>query len=470
MVFSSIPFIFFFLPVFLILYYLVPYKVKNILLLIFSLIFYAWGEPIYILLMIFSSVVDYTNGRMIEKYAQNNQKRKNLFLIISIIVNLSLLGFFKYADFLIGSINSLLNINIPLLELGLPIGISFFTFQTMSYSIDVYRGDVKAEHNFLDFMTYVSMFPQLIAGPIVRYEEVSKELKNRSITPQGFADGMIRFLQGLFKKVLIANNIGYLFVIASSMPNNEMSVVMSWLGILAYTFQIYFDFSGYSDMAIGMGKMLGFTYPENFNHPYISKSITEFWRRWHISLSSFFKDYVYIPLGGSRVKKIINVRNILIVWMLTGLWHGASWNFVLWGLYYGVLLLLEKFVFNKILEKTPNWFKHFYTMFLVVVGWMIFAFDDMTVLKEYASMMFGVGGVSFINNHALYYLKNYLIMFILAIIFSMPVYKLAKEKLSKVKNTKSVFIVSLIIYTVLFIVVVSYLVNDTYNPFLYFRF
>ena len=470
MVFSSIPFIFFFLPVFLILYYLVPYKVKNILLLIFSLIFYAWGEPIYILLMIFSSVVDYSNGRMIEKYAQNNQKRKNLFLIISIIVNLSLLGFFKYADFLIGSINSLLNINIPLLELGLPIGISFFTFQTMSYSIDVYRGDVKAEHNFLDFMTYVSMFPQLIAGPIVRYEEVSKELKNRSITAQGFADGMIRFLQGLFKKVLIANNIGYLFVIASSMPNNEMSVVMSWLGILAYTFQIYFDFSGYSDMAIGMGKMLGFTYPENFNHPYISKSITEFWRRWHISLSSFFKDYVYIPLGGSRVKKIINVRNILIVWMLTGLWHGASWNFVLWGLYYGVLLLLEKFVFNKILEKTPNWFKHFYTMFLVVVGWMIFAFDDMTVLKEYASMMFGVGGVSFINNYALYYLKNYLIIFILAIIFSMPVYKLAKEKLSKVKNTKSVFIVSLIIYTVLFIVVVSYLVNDTYNPFLYFRF
>ena len=470
MVFSSIPFIFFFLPVFLILYYLVPYKVKNILLLIFSLIFYAWGEPIYILLMIFSSVVDYTNGRMIEKYAQNNQKRKNLFLIISIIVNLSLLGFFKYADFLIGSINSLLNINIPLLELGLPIGISFFTFQTMSYSIDVYRGDVKAEHNFLDFMTYVSMFPQLIAGPIVRYEEVSKELKNRSITPQGFADGMIRFLQGLFKKVLIANNIGYLFVIASSMPNNEMSVVMSWLGILAYTFQIYFDFSGYSDMAIGMGKMLGFTYPENFNHPYISESITEFWRRWHISLSSFFKDYVYIPLGGSRVKKIINVRNILIVWMLTGLWHGASWNFVLWGLYYGVLLLLEKFVFNKILEKTPNWFKHFYTMFLVVVGWMIFAFDDMTILKEYASMMFGVGGVSFINNYALYYLKNYLIIFILAIIFSMPVYKLAKEKLSKVKNTKSVFIVSLIIYTVLFIVVVSYLVNDTYNPFLYFRF
>ena len=470
MVFSSIPFIFFFLPVFLILYYLVPYKVKNILLLIFSLIFYAWGEPIYILLMIFSSVVDYTNGRMIEKYAQNNQKRKNLFLIISIIVNLSLLGFFKYADFLIGSINSLLNINIPLLELGLPIGISFFTFQTMSYSIDVYRGDVKAEHNFLDFMTYVSMFPQLIAGPIVRYEEVAKELTVRSITPQGFADGMIRFLQGLFKKVLIANNIGYLFVIASSMPNNEMSVVMSWLGILAYTFQIYFDFSGYSDMAIGMGKMLGFTYPENFNHPYISKSITEFWRRWHISLSSFFKDYVYIPLGGSRVKKIINVRNILIVWMLTGLWHGASWNFVLWGLYYGVLLLLEKFVFNKILEKTPNWFKHFYTMFLVVVGWMIFAFDDMTILKEYASMMFGVGGVSFINNHALYYLKNYLIIFILAIIFSMPVYKLAKEKLSKVKNTKSVFIVSLIIYTVLFIVVVSYLVNDTYNPFLYFRF
>ena len=466
MVFSSIPFIFFFLPVFLILYYLVPYKVKNILLLIFSLIFYAWGEPIYILLMIFSSVVDYTNGRMIEKYAQNNQKRKKLFLIISIIVNLSLLGFFKYADFLIGSINSLLNINIPLLELGLPIGISFFTFQTMSYSIDVYRGDVKAEHNFLDFMTYVSMFPQLIAGPIVRYEEVSKELKNRSITAQGFADGMIRFLQGLFKKVLIANNIGYLFVIASSMPNNEMSVVMSWLGILAYTFQIYFDFSGYSDMAIGMGKMLGFTYPENFNHPYISKSITEFWRRWHISLSSFFKDYVYIPLGGSRVKKIINVRNILIVWMLTGIWHGAGYNYILWGFVLFCLITIEKLFIGKYLNKSSI-LGHLYMILCIPLSWMIFAINDMTELKIFFTRLFpffGQGVWSVFRYDYLKYLKIYSPFFAVALLLC-P--RLPFKLLDKIREKKWIV---WIILAVILIASVYCMYRGLDDPFLYFIF
>lgn len=469
MVFSSIPFIFFFFPVFLILYYAVPYKYKNIILLIFSLIFYAWGEPIYILLMIFSSVVDYTNGLNLEKY-KNNKKKKRLFLIISIIINLSLLGFFKYSDFLIGILNNIFNINIPLLNLSLPIGISFYTFQTMSYSIDVYRGTVKAEHNFLNYMAYVTMFPQLIAGPIVRYEDVAKELKHKEITLHKFSEGLLRFLRGLFKKVLIANNIGYLFTVISTMTTGEISVLSAWLGIIAFTFQIYFDFSGYSDMAIGMGKMLGFTYLENFDHPYISKSITEFWRRWHISLSTWFKEYVYIPLGGSRVSRIINIRNILIVWMLTGLWHGANLNFVLWGLYYGIVLILEKFILKKYIDRLPNVIKHTYTIFLILIGWLIFAFDDMNKLGSFTKIMFGFGDVDFVNSIFLYYFKNYFIIILISIIFSMPVYSKIKENLRKVKFPKTLFIIVLTIYVLLFIVTIGYIVNDTYNPFLYFRF
>ena len=329
MIFSSIPFLFFFFPLFILLYFTLPFKYKNYILLLFSLIFYAWGEPIYILLMIFSSIVDFINGKNIEKYKDDNKKKK-IYLIISIIINISLLGFFKYADFFIKVINNILYLDIPLLNLGLPIGISFFTFQTMSYSIDVYRGDVKAEKDFLTFMTYVCMFPQLIAGPIVRYETVSNELHKRDINFKKFADGFTRFLRGLFKKVLIANNIGLLFTLITSSEVNEISIMTGILAIASYAFQIYFDFSGYSDMAIGIGNMCGFTFLENFNYPYISKSITEFWRRWHISLSSWFKDYVYIPLGGSRVNILKNIRNILIVWILTGFWHGASWNFIFW--------------------------------------------------------------------------------------------------------------------------------------------
>jgi len=464
MIFSSIPFLFFFFPIFLFLYYLVPFKYKNLILLIFSLIFYAWGEPIYILLMIFSSIVDYINGRMIEKY-NNNKVRKKIFLISSIIINLILLSFFKYADFLIQSINSIFNISIPLLKLGLPIGISFFTFQTMSYSIDVYRGEVKAEHNFLTFMTYVSMFPQLIAGPIVRYETVSEELKTRKINFTNFSNGLLRFMRGLFKKVIIANNVGYLWTIMSA--SNNISVLGSWLGIVAFTLQIYFDFSGYSDMAIGMGKMLGFNYLENFNYPYISKSITEFWRRWHISLSSWFRDYVYIPLGGSRVKKSVNIRNIMIVWMLTGLWHGSSWNFVLWGIYYGILLVLEKFVLKKLLNKLPNILKHIYTLILIIIGWLIFAIPDINTLGEYIKAMFGLNG-KIINSEFIYYLNNYFVILLIASIFSTPIYPILEKKLNKNKFIK--FLIELIIYISFIIITISYLVSDNYNPFLYFRF
>ena len=457
MVFSSIPFLFFFLPIFLIIYYLVSFRFKNITLLIFSLIFYAWGEPIYIILMVFSSIVDYTNGRMIEKYPN----KKKIFMILSVIINLSLLGFFKYSNFLITNINNLLNLNIKLLNFSLPIGISFYTFQTMSYSIDVYRGTVKVEKNFLNFMAYVSMFPQLIAGPIVRYEDVSNELSKRTINWEGFKEGLVRFLQGLFKKVLIANNVGFLFTTISNMRYSDISILTSWLAILSFTLQIYFDFSGYSDMAIGMGKMLGFNYLENFNYPFISKSITEFWRRWHMSLSTWFKDYVYIPLGGNKKHQF---RNILVVWSLTGLWHGASWNFIIWGLYFGVLLVIEKYLLKKYLDKLPNIFRHLITIFLVLISFYIFAFDNTQLLISFGKILFGFSGNKFIDSNFIFYFTNYLIIIIIACLFSTPIYQKIKERV------KNFGLIISIIYIILFILTIAYLVSDTYNPFLYFRF
>ncbi len=464
MVFSSIPFIFFFLPIFLIIYYIVPYKLKNFILLIFSLIFYAWGEPVYIILMLFSSLVDYINGLLLNKI--KNKRKRILILIESIIVNLSLLGFFKYSDFLITNLNSLFNLDIPLLLLPLPIGISFFTFQTMSYTIDVFRGNIKYEKNFLNFMTYVSMFPQLIAGPIVRYDTISEELHHRDISFNNYVNGFIRFLEGLFKKVLIANTLGSLFLEVSTNYLSYSSLTLI-LGIIAFAFQIYFDFSGYSDMAIGIGKMLGFTYLENFNYPYISKSITEFWRRWHISLSSFFKDYVYIPLGGSRCSVIKNIRNILIVWFLTGLWHGASWNFIFWGLYFGLVLLIEKFILKKYLEKLPNFFKHLYSIILILIGWLIFAFDDINILINFTKNIFTN---TFIQNDFYFFIRNYGITLIIAIILSMPVSKIIKEKITNSKWKGVYCTIFFISYLILFIITISYLVSDTYNPFLYFRF
>ncbi|MEG2322226.1 MAG: MBOAT family O-acyltransferase [Bacilli bacterium] len=461
MIFSSIPFIFFFLPICLIIYFLVPFKIKNYVLLVFSLIFYAWGEPIYILLMIFSSVVDYTVGRLIEKKPGN----KKLYLFISIIINLGLLGFFKYSDFLINNINNLFNSNIALLKLGLPIGISFFTFQTMSYSIDVYRGHVKAEKNFFTFMTYVCMFPQLIAGPIVRYETVSDELHKREITWAKFQSGMLRFLQGLFKKVLIANNVGYLFSTITALPFGEISVLSAWLAIIAFTLQIYFDFSGYSDMAIGMGKMLGFTYPENFDHPFVAKSISEFWNRWHMSLATWFKDYLYFPLGGSRCKKTKIIRNLVIVWGLTGLWHGSNWNFIIWGLFFGFILILEKFVFK--MDKWPNVIRHIYTLILIIISFWIFAFEDFNLLSNFGKIMFFMSNNNFIDKAFLFYLTNYLIIIIVACLFSTPLYDKFKER---IKVGKIGSIVVSLIYFALFIVTIAFLVSDTYNPFLYFRF
>lgn len=458
MVFSSIPFLFFFLPVFLIIYFIVPFKIKNIILLLFSLLFYAWGEPVYILLMLFSSIVDYSNGQLMKHFPN----KKKYFMILSVLINLGLLGFFKYSDFLISNINSLLHVKLPLLKLGLPIGISFFTFQTMSYSIDVYRGKVKVENNFLTFMTYVCMFPQLIAGPIVRYETVHEELHHRKITYQGFCDGLIRFLQGLFKKVLIANSVGYVYMSIISIEFSSISMLTAWLAIISFSLQIYFDFSGYSDMAIGMGKMLGFTYLENFNYPFISKSITEFWRRWHISLSSWFKDYVYIPLGGNRKHQI---RNILIVWGLTGLWHGASWNFIIWGLYFGILLILEKFVFQKYLERIPNLIKHGITIFLVLISFWIFAFDDMSMLTNFGKILFGLSGNSLIDEQFLFYFSSYGILILIGCIFSTPIYQKMKERI----KGKWLYVMP-VLYFILLVITTSLLISDTYNPFLYFRF
>lgn len=463
MVFSSIPFLFFFFPVCFGLYYMVPKRWKNLILLIVSLLFYAWGEPIYIVLLLFSSLVDYFHGRMIEKY-HSRPFLKRCFLISSIVINLGLLGFFKYSDLLLQSFNQLFGSSLPLLGIGLPIGISFFTFQTMSYSIDVYRGDVPAEKNFLTFMAYVSMFPQLIAGPIVRYETVSKELKERDITISNFSTGFGRFLEGLFKKVLLANTIGLLWQTISTLPINEMTIVTSWLGLIAFAFQIYFDFSGYSDMAIGMGKMLGFHYLENFNYPYIASSITDFWRRWHISLSSWFRDYVYIPLGGSRGGTWKTIHNLLLVWMLTGLWHGAAWNFLLWGLYFGILLILEKFIFRSLLKKLPSFFQHLYALFFILIGWLLFAFDDFTLLQQYACHL--IQG-NFINQTTLFLLSNYGILLFFGFLFSTPIVKKGKEKLEQFSLFPPFFG---IIEVLLFLLVVVYLVSDTYNPFLYFRF
>lgn len=459
MVFSSIPFLFFFLPIVLICYYLVPFKLKNYVLLVFSLIFYAWGEPVYIILMIFSCLLNYFYALYHDKV-----KNKKLLFILCIVANLLILGFFKYADFLIDIINSIFRLNINPLKLALPIGISFFTFQTMSYSIDVYRSSVVPERNFFYFTTYVSMFPQLIAGPIVRYETISKELYKRDINFNNFSDGLLRFMQGLFKKVLIANNIGYLWTTLSSMES--LSIASAWLGIIAYTFQIYFDFSAYSDMAIGMGKMLGFNYLENFNYPYISKSVTEFWRRWHISLSSWFKDYVYIPLGGSKCSRIKHIRNILIVWCLTGIWHGASYNFMLWGLYYGIILIIEKFFLKGFLSKLPNTLKHIYTMLVVIIGWLIFASTDLSMFSVYFSNMFNIFKYPFIDETFMFYFKSYFIIIVISTLLSMPIYQNIKKKL----NSRGWMIISLILYLVFFFITVSYLVSDSYNPFLYFRF
>lgn len=460
MVFSSIPFLFYFLPIFFVLYFLAPAKRRNIILLIFSLIFYAWGEPVYIALMIVVTLSDYLSGRVMVKCAH-----PKICLIYSVVFDLIILCFFKYANFLIGTINGISGLEIKALNLSLPVGISFFTFQSLSYIFDLYKGEIGEETSYFRYLTYVSMFPQLVAGPIVRYSTVSDELKDRTVSRADFTEGVIRLLNGLFKKVLLANQIGMLWEDVLALAPNERTVLVSWLGAAAFTFQIYFDFSGYSDMAIGMGRMLGFHFDENFNEPLMANSITDFWRRWHISLSGWFKSYVYIPLGGNRKGALKQVRNIMIVWMLTGLWHGASWNFVLWGLYYGVLLLVEKFLLGTFLEKLPRILRHIYAFVIVVVGFVIFALDNFSALGRFLGNLIGINCASFSPLQVFWYLRNYGIIVVLCFVFSgiIPV-SLRKAISERTLALKPV------VYLILLLLSIATLVNDSYNPFLYFRF
>ena len=470
MVFSSFVFLLVFFLVVMAFYFLVPGRIKNVVLLLASLLFYAWGEPVYVSIMLFSTVFDYTNGRLIEKFKKENRRTAaKVTLIIDMAGNLGILGFFKYADFVLENVNAITGAGIELLHIALPIGISFYTFQTMSYTIDVYRGQVPAARNILDFATYVTLFPQLIAGPIVQYKTIEKELASRKTTADDFAEGAWRFVIGMAKKVILANQIGALFTTISGM--SEISTATAWLGAIAYSFQIYFDFSGYSDMAIGLGRMFGFHFLENFNYPYISSSITEFWRRWHISLSSWFREYVYIPLGGNRKGLKRQLLNITIVWMLTGLWHGASWNFVLWGVYYGILLMIEKIFLLKWLEKIPKVFRHIYCLFLVIIGWTIFAQTDFAILGDYLQTMAGIGAV-LVDDTFFYYLSCDAVLLIILCLCSVD-YKplLAKnKKISAFMQSSAYDVVRAVIMIVLMAVCFGFLVGDSYNPFLYFRF
>ena len=462
MVFTSINFLYYFLPTVLILYFIVPKKYKNLLLLISSLLFYFYGEPKYIILMIIEIVLAYFEARLIEKY-----KSKEIF-IFSIFIHVLLLCIFKYTNFLITNINGIFNTNISLLNIVLPIGISFYTFQIISYLVDVYKGKVKAQKNFISLATYVSLFPQLIAGPIVRYETINDELDNRKQTFNDFSSGISRFIIGLSKKVLIANILGELCNIF--ILSNEKTVLFYWIYGISYSLQIYFDFSAYSDMAIGLGRMFGFHFMENFDYPYISKSITEFWRRWHISLSSWFKDYVYIPLGGSREGTFKLIRNILIVWLLTGLWHGSEWTFILWGLFIGILLVIEKLLLNKYIEKLPSIVRRIYTLFIIMISFIIFSGSN---INESFNNIVGLFNFSnpFINRFTIHYLKDYGLVLIIAIFLSTPILKNTIIKLKENKKINNIInILEIIVLLILLVIVTSYLIDSSYNPFLYFRF
>ncbi|MFQ7596579.1 MBOAT family O-acyltransferase [Clostridium sp.] len=458
MVFSSILFIFRFLPIAMGIYFLTPKKLKNLSLLILSLIFYSWGEPRYFLLMIASIFVDYFISINIEKN-NKNKKIKILLLAISIIFNVGILFFFKYINFFIENINSIFNMSLNNVKITLPLGISFYTFQTMSYTIDVFLGKVKAEKNIINFGAFVCLFPQLIAGPIVKYIDISKELKNRDINLDEIQEGIRLFILGLGSKVLIANNIGSLWNEVETMGFNNISTILAWMGIIAFSLQIYFDFNGYSLMAIGLGKILGFNFPNNFNYPYESRSITEFWRRWHITLGQWFKQYVYIPLGGNRLGRARTYFNLFIVWFLTGLWHGASYNFILWGLYFFILICIEKNGLLNLLNK-HKLISHIYTIFFILVGWVLFAVIDLNQIINFLKKMFIFNA----GNEWIYYLRNYIITYTIAIIFSTSFLKKIYNKF--VKNN----IVDTIILITIFLLSIAYLVDSSYNPFLYFRF
>lgn len=454
MVFSSILFIFYFLPLTLLLYYAGPSRLRNLVLLVMSLAFYSWGEPVYISIMLFSTVFDYGNGIAIEKCLSSGRKRAaRAVLLLSVAGNLGILGFFKYSNFFIETVNAVGGTDFPLLELSLPIGISFYTFQTMSYTIDVYLGQARAQKNLVQFGAYVAMFPQLVAGPIVKYKDISGQLADRKVTAERFSYGISRFITGLSKKVLLANNIGMVWEQISAGNLAGLSAAEAWIGAAAFSFQIYFDFSGYSDMAIGLGELFGFHFQENFNYPYRSKSMTEFWRRWHISLGTWFREYVYIPLGGSRKGMKRQLRNLLIVWCLTGLWHGASWNFLVWGLYFGVFLTAEKLFLLRRLEALPGWVSHAYCLIFVAVSWVIFAFDSMADVCTYVKSMFGLGSGGWIGEAALYYGETWGVFFVVCALCSLGIFKMKRAFLP-----------------VLFAASICFLAGGTYNPFLYFRF
>ena len=466
MLFSSIPFLYFFLPCVLLLYFAVPRCLKNTVLMLVSLFFYAWGEPKYVLLMATTIGIGYVTGLLIEKF--KGKALSKVFLGVSVIVDLGFLAYFKYADFFIENFNAVTGLSLPLLRIALPIGISFYTFQIMSYSIDVYRGDVPAQKNPVNLAAYVTMFPQLIAGPIVRYADIEKQLKSRTHSFEKAAAGIRRFVIGLAKKILIANTLGELCDIFRA--SEEKAVLYYWLYAVAFALHIYFDFSGYSDMAIGLGKIFGFDFLENFNYPFVSSTVTEFWRRWHMSLGSWFRDYVYIPLGGNRVSKVRWFFNIFVVWLLTGFWHGAAWNFIIWGLFFAVLLVIEKLFLKDFLEKTKV-IKRIYIALAVLISFVIFNATDMKEAFQYIGGMFGAGDIPLVSAEMLYYLKSYALVLVLSLIGSTPVIKNTVLRLCNGKKTAKVInVLEPVVIAALLIVMTAYLVDGSFNPFLYFRF
>ena len=474
MVFSSLIFLFRFLLLTLLAYYIVPRRWRDLVLFLASLIFYAWGEPVYVVLILFSTIVDYTTGRLAGNYREQGKiKQAGMAVFTSAVINLSLLGFFKYADFFLQTVHAVTGLKVPHAGLPLPIGISFYTFQTMSYTIDVYRGEAKVQKNLITFGAYVALFPQLVAGPIVRYQSVAGQLESRRESADLFFGGILRFCAGMGKKVLIANQIGALWNEIAAMSAGELTTAAAWIGCAAFSLQIYFDFSGYSDMAIGLGKMFGFTFPENFRYPYESKSITEFWRRWHISLGTWFREYVYIPLGGNKKGLVRQMFNLAAVWFLTGLWHGAYWNFVLWGLYYGILLVLEKFFLLRVLEKLPGWCRSFYTLLLTMAGWCLFSCQDMKDSAGYMRAFLFHADAGAASRHDAYLLGSNAGLFIIA---AAGCTSLAKRFVSVMlpqdsQKTKTAGDLAGIAYAaVVFAVSLAMLVNSSYNPFLYFRF
>lgn len=466
MVFSSTIFLCVYLPLVLLGYYICPKKGRNLFLLIASLVFYAWGEPKYVFLMIFSILVNYIFGRLMDKHREN-KKRLKLMLVLSVVIDIGLLSVFKYTDFIITNVNAIFGANFDLLNIALPIGISFYTFQAMSYTIDVYRDDVRVQKNLIDFGMYITMFPQLIAGPIVRYADVQDQLADRSVTTADFSEGIMRFVVGLGKKVLLANQMGAVWSEIYAL-GGDVSALMAWTGAIAYTFQIYFDFSGYSDMAIGLGRMFGFKFPENFRYPYQSVSITDFWRRWHITLSTWFKEYLYIPLGGNRRGLARQALNLLIVWSLTGFWHGAGWNFVLWGLYYFVILFIEKLFLLKALDKLPKFFRHVYALLLIIIGWVIFASDDVSVLLPFLGSMFGANGA--IGGMDVYTLLTKAALLVICCIASTELPKKLFLSAAGAMNEKAAFTLKSVMTIALLALSMILLIGDSYNPFLYFRF